>query len=102
VVEDGRGTRRRARARHLIARIEKMAERRNIRVVRVSRSRVREVLTPARTKQEIAEGIARIFPELAPRLPRFRKAWMSEDERMSIFDAASFALTVLGSLDRTA
>ena len=35
------------------------------------------------------------FPELAPRLPRFRKLWMSEDERMSIFDALSLALALL-------
>jgi len=33
------------------------------------------------------------FPELAPRLPRFRKPWMSEDYRMSIFDAVAFGLT---------
>ena len=31
-------------------------------------------------------GIANRFPELDPRLPRFRKPWMSEDYRMSIFD----------------
>ena len=33
------------------------------------------------------------FPELAPRLPRSRKPWMSEDYRMSIFDAVALALT---------
>jgi len=27
------------------------------------------------------------------RLPRFRKPWMSEDYRMSIFDAVGFGLT---------
>jgi hypothetical protein len=93
VIEDGRGTKRRQRARHLITQIEEMAKRRNLLVVRVSRSRVREALAPAFTKQEIAEAVARIFPELAPRLPRFRKPWMSEDERMNIFDAVSLALS---------
>ena len=44
-------------------------------------------------KQEIAIAIAERFPELAPRLPRFRKPWMSEDYRMSIFDAVALALT---------
>ena len=34
--------------------------------------------------------MANHFPELAPRLPRFRKPWMSEDYRMSIFDAIAF------------
>jgi hypothetical protein len=39
-------------------------------------------------------AIAKRFPELAPRLPRFRKPWMSEDYRMSIFDAVAMALTL--------
>jgi len=30
-------------------------------------------------------------PELTPRFPRFKKPWMSEDYRMSIFDAIAFA-----------
>ena len=47
----------------------------------------------ATTKQEIAIAIAERFPELAPRLPRSRKPWMSEDYRMSIFDAVALALT---------
>lgn len=94
VLEDGRGTRRRERARRLIAGIEALAEERNLRVVRISRSRVKGAFAPARTKQEIAEAIARRFPELAYRLPRPRKPWMSEDERMSIFDALSLALAV--------
>ena len=46
----------------------------------------------ATTKYEGAVAIAKRFPELAPRLPRFRKPWMSEDYRMSIFDAVGFAL----------
>ncbi|HEY3569934.1 MAG TPA: hypothetical protein VGP73_18515 [Thermoanaerobaculia bacterium] len=95
VLEDGRGTRRGARAERLIDGIEEIANRRKLLVVRVSRSRVREKFAPAATKQEIAEGIARIFPELRSRLPRPRKPWMSEDERMSIFDALSFAIAAL-------
>jgi len=47
----------------------------------------------APNKQEIAGAIAKRFPELAPRLPRFRKPWMSEDYRMSIFDAVGLAIT---------
>lgn len=95
VVEDGRGTKRRERAQRLIKSIENLAKRRTLPVVHVSRSRVRQVLSPASTKQEVAEAIARTFPELAPRLPRFRKPWMSEDERMNIFDAVSLALAAL-------
>jgi hypothetical protein len=95
VLEDGRGTRRRERARRLIKLIEEMAKRRKVPVVRVSRTRVRQTLSPARTKQDIALAIASIFPEIAPRLPRYRRPWMSEDERMNIFDAVSFALAAL-------
>lgn len=43
-------------------------------------------------KHDIAVAIADRFPELAPRLPRVRKPWMSEDYRMSIFDAVGLAL----------
>jgi len=92
VVEDGRGTKRRARACRLIHGIEAIAKRQNIPLVRVSRSAIRRTLAPAQTKQEIAEAVARYFPELASRLPRPRKPWMTEDERMNIFDAVSLVL----------
>jgi len=48
----------------------------------------------ATTKHAIAGVIVARFPELAPHRPRFRKPWMSEDERQAIFDAAAFALTI--------
>lgn len=51
------------------------------------------------TKYEIAELIASMYPELAPRLPPKRKIWMSEDERTSIFDAAALALSFYWYLD---
>ena len=96
VVEDGRGTRRRERARRINKRIARLAQRRDLPVVRVSRSCVREALKPAFTKDEIALAVASIFPELGPRLPRPRdKSWKTEDERMSIFDAVSFAIAAL-------
>lgn len=47
----------------------------------------------ARTKEERAAVVAGCYPELAPRLPPHRKIWMSEDERINIFDAAGLALT---------
>jgi hypothetical protein len=66
----------------------------NLRVV--SRHSVKDSFKASgTTKYEIAVAIARLFPELEARLPRKRKPWMSEDERMNIFDALSFALTVL-------
>ena len=52
------------------------------------------------TKREIAEAIVREFPELEPRLPPVRKIWMSEDVRMSIFDAAALAITFFDKKSR--
>lgn len=101
VVEDtaASGTRRCARVQKLIARALRLATALHIRVCRVPRQKVREVFTGlgASTKHEVAATIAKRFPELDPRLPPLRKPWMSEDDRMSIFDALAFALTALGS-----
>jgi Holliday junction resolvasome RuvABC endonuclease subunit len=96
VVEDvtKEGSRRRARVREMIGSIESIAAGRGILLARVSRHQVRVAFGgPCVTKQQIATAIADHFPELVPRLPPRRKAWMSEDERMAIFDAVSFALT---------
>jgi hypothetical protein len=65
-------------------------------VVTVTRESVRRLFAPTgTTKFEIALAITKTFPELASRLPRKRKPWMSEDERMNLFDAVAFALTAL-------
>lgn len=39
------------------------------------------------TKRHAAEHLASKYPELAGRLPRKRKPWMSEDWSMNLFDA---------------
>src|SRR5262249_25241455 len=84
------------RVRELIDDISKLAVQRKLKVRRFSRVKVKQAFSEsgASTKYEIAIAIAKRFPELAPRLPRFRKPWMSEDYRMSIFDAVGFVLTV--------
>jgi hypothetical protein len=95
-VEDytGKGSRRCRRIQGLINDISKLASKRNIRVRSVSRVKVKQGFSEsgASNKQEIAIAIAKQFPELVPRLPRFRKPWMSEDYRMSIFDAVAFGI----------
>jgi Holliday junction resolvasome RuvABC endonuclease subunit len=97
VVEDysAKGSRRCRRVAELIDEISKLALRRKVKVSSFSRADVKQAFAEsgATTKQEIAIGIAKRFPELSPRLPRFRKPWMSEDYRMSIFDAVAFGLT---------
>jgi Holliday junction resolvasome RuvABC endonuclease subunit len=97
ILEDyaGKGSRRCRRVAELIEEISKLALRRKVKVRSFSRADVKQAFAEsgATTKQEIAIGIAKRFPELSPRLPRFRKPWMSEDYRMSIFDAVALALT---------
>ena len=96
VVEDyeGKGSHRCRRVRELIEDISKLAAKQEIKVRRFSRAKVKQAFSEsgAVNKYEIAQTIANRFPELAPRLPRFRKPWMSEDYRMSIFDAVALAL----------
>jgi hypothetical protein len=97
VVEDyaGKGSRRCRRIQVLINDISKLALKRKVRVRNVSRLKLKQAFSEsgAKNKYEIAIAIANRFPELAPRLPRFRKPWMSEDYRMSIFDAVGFGVT---------
>jgi Holliday junction resolvasome RuvABC endonuclease subunit len=97
VVEDyaGKGSRRCRRIQGLINDISKLASKKKVRVKSFARLKVMQAFSEsgASTKHEIAVAIAKRFPELEPRLPRFRKPWMSEDYRMSIFDAAAFGLT---------
>ena len=97
VVEDvtARSCRRCPRVRLLIRDTFKLALEKKIKIHSVSRRRVRAAFSRfgAHTKHEIAGAIAKRLPELAPRRPPYRKPWMGEDERMSIFDAAAFALT---------
>jgi hypothetical protein len=61
---------------------------------RVSRTEVREVFArvDALTKRDIALAVAKQIPAFERYLPPVRKPWMSEDARMSLFDAAALAL----------
>jgi hypothetical protein len=85
------GARRRKRARKEIRSIELLALKRGLAAERISRLRVIEAFAPGKSKLEVALRLVEIFPALRPRLPRKRKAWTTEDARMNIFDALSFA-----------
>src|SRR6266404_1612916 len=88
------GSRRGRRVNHLVKRIAKLGTRAQIKVESVSRSQVRTWFGQgeATTKQQMAIAIAKQFPELYYSLPKPRKCYMSEDARMSIFEAAALAL----------
>jgi hypothetical protein len=103
VIEDPAvDSRRWARVTRLLQNIREWGAKRGVRVRMLSRRRVRELFAEwnASTKEEIASVIAVRFPELALRLPPHRKCYMSEDARMSIFDAAALALTLTAIRER--
>ena len=104
VVEDcaDKHCRRAQRVRELIESILKLAKGRSIKTRSFSRQAMRAAFSQfgAVTKHQIATAIAKHFPELAARMPPFRKPWMSEDDRMSIFDAVALALTFFHFTDK--
>jgi Holliday junction resolvasome RuvABC endonuclease subunit len=102
VVEDlnARGARRSGRVRRLLDGVRRLSDSRSCTYRLVAQRQVKRVIGQSErtTKYEIAQTLARMFPEIAPRLPKPRKPWMSEDERMAIFDALAFGLTCLRSM----
>jgi len=68
---------------------------RNVEVATYRRDQVQRCFSvvAAQSQQEIAEAIARLFPDLAHKVPRKRSAWMGEDRRMAIFSAVALVLT---------
>jgi hypothetical protein len=100
VLESPKATRRQKKARQRIELVAERVEARSVPVMFVTRDDVRATFhASGSTKYEIAVALARLFPELESRLPRKRKLWTAEDERMSIFDAVSFAVTALRQIE---
>src|ERR1035441_3384904 len=99
VLEDHRGSRRCARIQGLLDGVCRLAAAEKLKSRCIPVSLVKKVFRTfrANTKYEIAHVVAQQLPDLAPRLPRYRKDWMSEDYRMAIFDAAALALTYFHS-----
>jgi hypothetical protein len=99
VVENcqAKGCSRGQRAKDLIEDIAALSKARRIKCRSVARLTVQKAFSKfnAFTKHQRAVELVERFPELTRHLPRARKSWMSEDMRMSIFDAAAFALTLL-------
>lgn len=90
--DDWRRTR---KTRNLVEAIALAAKKRRIKVCRFSREEVQATFAEvdAVTKEEIANAITTIFPELIPRLPRPRETWRTEDYGMNIFDAVALGAT---------
>ncbi|MCU7867428.1 MAG: hypothetical protein KZQ98_02695 [Candidatus Thiodiazotropha sp. (ex Lucinoma borealis)] len=95
VLEHSGESQRGQKAKTLINQLATVAKKHGIAVHRYSRTAVQDVFAQfnATTKYEIAKTICTWLPALAPRMPHFRRPWMSEDYRMGIFDAIALALT---------
>ena len=99
VLEDtaNKESRRSPRIKALTKLLVVVAEDRSVKVVMFSQKQVRRVLLGDErgTKEALAANIAGQFPEeLGFRLPPKRRAWMSEDSRMDMFDAVALGLMV--------
>jgi len=79
----------------LIDAIAKLAREKRIRVYRYTREEIRSCFAyyGARTKDEIAREIAKLFPEFEPYVPPMRGIWCSEAYRMRLFDALALVIT---------
>lgn len=89
------GSRRSDRIRRLYRAIDVRARHQAIETYRYSRTLVRETFLKlgAFTKDEIAEAIGKHIPAFEHRRPPIRRAWMSEDPRMGLFDATALVVT---------
>ncbi len=97
VLQDMKGSSRSARVKALNLKISAMTRAFKVEVKMFTHEQMRQTYFPedAGTKQEIAEIIAQRFPEqLASHLPPKRKAWMSEQYQMGIFDAVALAFAL--------
>lgn len=88
------------RVQRLALAVAQLAANRGIEVCCYSRVAVRTCFASvgAQTRYEIAQAIATHVDAFRHRLPPLRKAWMSQDARLSIFDAAALALTHFSSV----
>jgi len=89
VVENIPPTPRRLRATRRLAALSPHVLDRKLHLRAVTRAELDRAF-PSSTKQKRAAAIADRFPELRSWLPPPRRPWMTEDERMHIFDAIAF------------
>jgi hypothetical protein len=93
---DAFGCERRARWKHILHRMAELARARGVAVETVSCYAVRSAWAAdgKTNKYVVAKGIAAMFPEMEPCVPRVRRKWDSEDPRAGVFDAFSLLLHV--------
>lgn len=97
-------TKRSVRLKRIHKAIARVTEDLSIEIAVVSRKNVRATFAQfgAITKHDIAKVIASKIEAFAASMPRVRKAWLAEDRRMGLFDAASRALTYYYTVEQQA
>ena len=90
-------TRRGSRAKTIVEAVAAVGKESNSPVSRYSIAQVRVVFSRWKVGKKSARAAILVnnFPVLRMYLPPRRRPWMSEDPRMAIFDALSFAITHL-------
>jgi len=94
---NAKGTYRAPRIKELHQKVVKLAKKHKLKINKISNIELRTLLLndPKGTKHEMAECIAKQFPdELASRVPPKRKLWTSEANRMDMFDAVGLAVAL--------
>ncbi len=88
-------SRRTSRIRKLYRMLTHLAATEYVDIERYKKSEIKECFgfVGASSKYEIAKAIAIQIPAFAHRIPPFRKPWMAEDPRQTLFDAAALGLT---------
>lgn len=96
-----KGSRRSSRVRAVISKLKRLATARSIRVRSIHRTELRIVLTgnARANKHDIAVAVCARFPELTRHLPPKRRPWMTEDDRINLFDAVAVAVMARESDD---
>lgn len=92
---EGAGSRRMPRVARLCRSVMALAVERGVEVAVYTRAHVRACFAAvgAVTRQEIAEAVARHLEPFQQHLPRRRRPWQAEDERLALFSAAALLLT---------
>lgn len=96
VIEDytEHGPRRSARIQRLYRSLTHSAQTKAIDVYQITKGDVQKCFASvgAKTKHEIAQAVARQFPEFAHRLPKKRQVWDSQQPSMGLFTAAALGV----------
>ena len=83
----------RARGQRFGEAVTKACDTHGIMILRIESERTRSLsAAPNPSKWDVGDAVAKLFPEIADRLPARRKPWQSEDDRIGIFMALAAAV----------